>query len=56
MKKVFPFLLLIAGVSAVFGVLFLLVRTDALPASVRSFDWRKAISPALDAPVGEEAV
>lgn len=49
--KVFPFLLLIVGVLASLGVLFLLTRTDALPASVRSFDWRKAIGSALDEPV-----
>lgn len=56
MKKVFPFVLLFAAVFAVFGVLFLLVRTDALPASVRSFDLRKATGMKPAAPVEEETV
>jgi hypothetical protein len=54
MKKFLPFLLLFLGVFAIFGILFLLVRTDALPASVRSLDWRKAIGTALTEPVEEE--
>jgi Na+-transporting methylmalonyl-CoA/oxaloacetate decarboxylase gamma subunit len=56
MKKFLPFMLLFLGVFAVFGILFLLVRTDALPASVRSFDWRKAISTVPTAPIEEVAV
>lgn len=55
MKKIFPFLLLFAAMSAVFGILFLATRTDVLPASVRSFDWRKAIGTALTTPVEVEA-
>lgn len=56
MKKVLPFLFLFLGVFAVFGILFLLVRADALPASVRSLDWRKVINTTPVAPVEEEAV
>jgi hypothetical protein len=56
MKKVFPFLLLFTAVFAVVGVLFLLVRTDALPASVRSFDLRKATGAKPIEPVEEETV
>ena len=55
MKKVLPFVFLFAGTFAVFGVLFLLIRSDAVPASVRSFDWRKAIDMVLTKPVEEEA-
>lgn len=56
MKKVFPFVLLFAVVSAIFGILFLVMRTDALPASIRSFDWRKAIGTTPDMPIEVEAV
>lgn len=56
MKTVFPFLLLFTGVFAIVGVLFLIVRSDSLPAKVRSFDWRKAINTTLDEPVVEVAV
>ena len=56
MKKVLPFLFLFAGTFALFGVLFLLIRTDAVPTSVRSFDWRKTIDTVLTKPVEEEAV
>lgn len=54
MKKVLPFLFLFAGIFAVFGVLFLLTRTDAVPPSVRSFDWRKAMGKVQDKPIVEE--
>lgn len=56
MKKLFPFLFLIAGMFAIAGVLFLFVRSDSLPAKVRSFDWRKAINTPMDEPVVEVAV
>ena len=55
MKKVLQFLFLFAGTFAAFGVLFLLIRTDAVPAGVRSFSWRTAIGPVLNKPVEEEA-
>lgn len=55
MKKVLPFVFLLAGTFAVFGVLFMLFRTDAVQTSVRSFDWRKAIDTVLTKPVEEEA-
>ena len=56
MKKVFPFLLVFAGMFAIAGVLFLFVRRDSLPAKVRSFDWRKAINTTIDEPVLDEPV
>lgn len=56
MKKVFPFLLLFAGVFASLGVLFLFVRNDSLTSKVRSFDWRKAINTELDEPAVEVTV
>ena len=40
MKKVLPFLF--AGMLAVFGVLFLLIRTDTVPSSIRSIHWPAA--------------
>ena len=56
MKKIFPFLLLFAGMFAIAGVLFLFVRSDSLSSKVRSFDWRKAISSPMDEPVIEVTV
>ena len=56
MKNVFPFLLLFTGIFALVGVLFLIVRSDSLPAKVRSFDWRKAINSTLDEPIDEPVV
>lgn len=56
MRKFLPFLFLFAGVAAIFGVLFLLVRTDALPTNVRLLDWRKAVDTAPPEPVTEEVV
>lgn len=55
MKKFVPFLLAMVGVFATIGILFLLVRTDALPARVRSLDWHKAIEDAVE-PIEEAAV
>ena len=47
MKKLVPFLIASAGVFAALGILFLLIRTDALPARVRALDWRRVVdSPA----------
>jgi hypothetical protein len=40
MRKLIPFLLASAGLFAVLGVLFLLIRTDAVPARVRTLHWR----------------
>ena len=56
MKKVFPFLLVFAGMFAIAGVLFLFVRNDSLTTKVRSFDWRKAIDTPLGEPIVEETV
>lgn len=56
MKKVFPFLFLFAGVFAIFGVLFLIARSDSVSSKVRSFDWRKAINTTIDEPVVVEVV
>ena len=56
MNKVFPFLLLFTGVFAIVGVMFLIMRSESLPAKVRSFDWRNAINSTLDEPAVEEAV
>jgi hypothetical protein len=56
MKKFLPFLLLFLGVFAIFGILFLVVRTDALQSRVRSIDWRKAVSTTPVEPVEEAAV
>jgi hypothetical protein len=51
MKKLLPFLFLFAGLFAIFGILFLVFRTDALPANVRLFDRRKATESAPEVPV-----
>ena len=56
MKKVFPFLLVFAGMFAIAGVLFLFVRIDSLTSKVRSFDRRKAIDTPIDEPIVEVAV
>jgi hypothetical protein len=40
MRKFIPFLLASAGLFAVLGVLFVLIRTDAVPARVRTLHWR----------------
>ena len=56
MRKLIPLLLASAGLIAIVGVLFLLIRTDALPARVRSFEWRKATTPPTDEPIEAEAV
>ena len=40
MRKLIPFLLASAGLFAVLGVLFLLIRADAVPARVRALHWR----------------
>lgn len=42
MKKLLPFLFLFAGAFAIFAVLFLLIRTDSVPSSIRSIQWRTA--------------
>jgi hypothetical protein len=55
MRKLIPLLLASAGLIAIVGVLFLLIRTDALPARVRSFEWRKAAATPPAAPVEVEA-
>jgi hypothetical protein len=53
MKKYVPFVLVIGGVFAALGVLFLLVRFDAWPKNIRTIEWRRAIgSPPV---VAEEA-
>jgi hypothetical protein len=56
MRKLIPFLLASAGLIAIVGVLFLLIRTDALPSRVRSFEWRKATATPTEEPVEAEAV
>lgn len=56
MNKFMPFVLLFAAVFAAFGILVLLMRTDALPESVRSLDWRKAARTVIDEAVSDEAV
>jgi len=53
MKTVFPFLLVLTGVFAIVGVLFLIMRGDSFSTKVRAFDWRKAINATLDEPVVE---
>ena len=55
MRKFIPFLLASAGLFAIIGVLFLLVRMDAMPARVRAFDWRKATVAPPAEPVEEAA-
>jgi hypothetical protein len=55
MRKLIPLLLASAGLIAIVGVLFLLIRTDALPARVPSFEWRKAAATPPAAPVEVEA-
>ena len=58
MRKLIPLLLASAGLIAIVGILFLLIRTDALPARMRSFDWRKATEKETPPPepIGAEAV
>jgi hypothetical protein len=53
MKTIFPFLLVLTGVFAIVGVLFLINRNDSLSTKVRSFDWRKTINTELEEPVAE---
>lgn len=43
MKRYVPFALAFAGVVATIGVLFLLVRLDALPKGIREIDWRRVV-------------
>lgn len=45
MRKFIPFLLASAGLFAVLGILFLLIRTDAVPARVRTLHWRTGTTP-----------
>ena len=52
MRKFIPFLLAGAGVVAVLSVLFLLIRTDAVPARVRPLRCRTG-TPAPATPVDE---
>jgi len=55
MRKLMPLLLASAGLIAIVGVMFLLIRTDALPARVRTLRWRiDTTTPAP--PVEDEAV
>jgi hypothetical protein len=54
MKKFLPFLFLSLGVFAVFGVLFLLIRTDAVPARIRTLHWRTGTTP--EAAPAEETI
>jgi hypothetical protein len=42
-KILVPIVLSILGAIALSAVVFLLLRSDALPARVRTFDWRKAM-------------
>lgn len=55
MRKFIPFLLASAGLFAVLGVLFLLIRTDAVPARVRTFHWRIGTTTPPATPI-EDAV
>ena len=52
MKIFVPIALAILGALALSAVLFLMVRNDAMPARLRSFDWRKAtVEPPIEPPV-----
>ncbi|MGH9888608.1 MAG: hypothetical protein ACREBE_23950 [bacterium] len=52
MRKFIPFLLAGASLFAVLGVLFLVIRADAMPARVRTLRWRTDTASAA-APVDE---
>lgn len=56
MKRFLPLLIATAGITAAIGILLLLVRLDALPASVRALDWRKLGGTTPPEPTVEETI